>query len=424
MSTTAEKLTYLNTTKTLIKDNLNLGGANISNEPFRVYSSKLIDIYKDFLANGTDTLWNNWNKVNGTGESLTLNNTIQAKMKIELKGNTSQEGTPTPDSPQDIHVVSGDNEINICGKNLLPFTNQDFTLNGIRYYVQNGELYLNGTSSGETYRNNASFKNNFSFYLEAGTYVLKQNESSALSKYISTYNDNTQLAVINNNNTTSTFTLSEKTRVVLGFYVYQLTANNINLKLQLEKSSTATEYEEHKEQTYPINLGSIELCKIGDYQDSIVKDNGKWYLNKQIGKVVFDGSESWYQWGTDTFYITKLSSVRTGLSNYFKYNSTVTGASQLSNGEFFIHDSTNNNVVIFRNSSYTTVADFKTWLTTHNTEVYYPLSTPTYTEITDSTLISQLEAIKLSYDKQTNISQTNTDKPFILDVVALEELEI
>jgi hypothetical protein len=67
MGTTAEKLTYLNTTKTLIKGNLNLGGANISNEPFRVYSSKLIDIYKDFLANGTDTLWNNWNKVNGTG---------------------------------------------------------------------------------------------------------------------------------------------------------------------------------------------------------------------------------------------------------------------------------------------------------------------------------------------------------------------
>ena len=46
MGTTSEKLTYLNTTKGLIKDNLNLGGANISTEPFRAYSSKLKGIYK------------------------------------------------------------------------------------------------------------------------------------------------------------------------------------------------------------------------------------------------------------------------------------------------------------------------------------------------------------------------------------------
>ena len=94
MSDTATKLTYLNTTKTLIKDNLNLGGANISTEPFRAYSSKLKGIYKDFLANGTDTLWNNWNKVSGTGESLTLNNTIKAKMEIEYGGNTEQRLLP------------------------------------------------------------------------------------------------------------------------------------------------------------------------------------------------------------------------------------------------------------------------------------------------------------------------------------------
>ena len=54
---------------------------------------------------------------------------------------------------------------------------------------------------------------------------------------------------------------------------------------------------------------------------------------------------------------------------------------------------------------------------------YYIELTPTTTEITDTTLINQLEAIKLSYNEQTNISQTNADKPFILDVVALGELD-
>ena len=64
----------------------------------------------------------------------------------------------------------------------------------------------------------------------------------------------------------------------------------------------------------------------------------------------------------------------------------------------------------------------KTWLSTHNTTVYYALSTPTAIEITDSTLISQLETVKRSFNGQTNITQTNNDKPFILDVTALKEL--
>ena len=47
--------------------------------------------------------------------------------------------------------------------------------------------------------------------------------------------------------------------------------------------------------TYEVNLGNIELNKIGDYQDRIYKDNGKWYVEKQIGKDIYTGSndENW-----------------------------------------------------------------------------------------------------------------------------------
>ena len=70
-----------------------------------------------------------------------------------------------------------------------------------------------------------------------------------------------------------------------------------------------------------------------------------------------------------------------------------------------------------------TLENFKTWLSTHNTEVYYPLATPTTTEITDSTLISQLEALNgaKSYNPQTNISQENNDNASILNASALSE---
>ena len=71
-----------------------------------------------------------------------------------------------------------------------------------------------------------------------------------------------------------------------------------------------------------------------------------------------------------------------------------------------------------------TLEDYKTWLGTHNTILYYVLATPTTTEITDSTLISQLDNLEkaYSYDTQTNISQTNQDKPFIISYEAILSL--
>ena len=70
----------------------------------------------------------------------------------------------------------------------------------------------------------------------------------------------------------------------------------------------------------------------------------------------------------------------------------------------------------------TTTDGFKTWLSTHNTDVYYVLATPTYEEITDTTLLSQLEALAYSYEGTTNISQVNDDLPFVLDITALKEI--
>ena len=103
--------------------------------------------YIDIINNGTDTLYNNFPKVSGEGTSLTLNNTYQAPMRNFLKGNTSQTGTPTPSSPIDVNVVSGDNEIIINSKNQLETYNVSGTLNGVDYTFQDGVLTLNGTCS-------------------------------------------------------------------------------------------------------------------------------------------------------------------------------------------------------------------------------------------------------------------------------------
>ena len=58
-----------------------------------------------------------------------------------------------------------------------------------------------------------------------------------------------------------------------------------------------------------------------------------------------------------------------------------------------------------------TIEAFKTWLTTHNTSIYYPLTTPYLSLIEDNNLIEQLDNLEKaqSYNGQTNINQTNND---------------
>jgi hypothetical protein len=78
--------------------------------------------------------------------------------------------------------------------------------------------------------------------------------------------------------------------------------------------------------------------------------------------------------------------------------------------------------IVFWNDNFTDLATARDLMV--GVEIYIALATPTYTKITDELLTYQLEQIKYSYSSQTNITQTNADLPFNLDVVALGELEI
>ena len=362
-----------------------------------------------FLANGTDVVWNNWlPKVNGTGESITLNNTIEAKMDFVYKGNTSQTGTPTPDSPVDVQVVSGDNTINICGKNL--FNKNTITNNA--YLKEDGTL-LTGVSNDYITSDFISVKPNTIYYkTQTLSPRTKFYDSNKQALDTSTYRD------ISIGGNAGSFTTPSNA------YYFRFTGNvntstgiNINLTM-VNKGNNATTYEPYQSQSYAVNLGNIELCKIGTYQDKIYKDNGKWYLNKQIGKVVLDGSENWSEISTPArFRTSKTYNVYADTQQYCNYYGW----------SFF---GVSNNTLDMRtdgirvsNSTGMTLAQFQTFISNNEVDVYYVLATPTITEITDTTLISQLEEIKKSYNTQTNISQTNADKPFILDVVALGELD-
>lgn len=163
---------------------------------------------------------------------------------------------------------------------------------------------------------------------------------------------------------------------------------------------------ETERQNHIITLGDMEVCEIGDYRDYLYFDSGKWYKHSEIGKVVLNGSETW---GGDSTrgYWTKVNTMMraTGYgtrikSNYFEayanhlhYNDRdefITGYTHATNyqGQNWIY-------IIYKSMS--TANDLKTWLSTHNTIVYYVLATPTNEEIEDTTITNTLNEILQSY---------------------------
>lgn len=108
MGTIAQKLTYLDDTKSLLKDKINALGGNIDNSTtFREYAEEL------------DTIYSSLPKVTGEGTEVTLSPTLKGKLGIIPKGNSIQEGTPTPENPISISSVTGNNNVVVRGKNLF-----------------------------------------------------------------------------------------------------------------------------------------------------------------------------------------------------------------------------------------------------------------------------------------------------------------
>ena len=322
--------------------------------------------------------------------------------------------SPNPNYPQDIHVVSGDNTIEITGRNLANLE----------------DIQIGKTWSGT---NNANKATLLHIPLEAGTtYTL-------LSSYTNTHI--TQIrGVLNKGPGVPTDNLvvhtPQFTRVNFTHVSIEILADSTfqeayldGVKIMLCKG-VATEWEAYTGQTYPLNLGDLEMASIPNtnYKDVFVKDGDTWYKREAVGKIILDGTEvGWSSEGGGAPFAYPLEVVRdntktTLVSNNFiglywnarwgDYNSFVTCNNA----------SSSNPLIKFKYPGTSNLNDFKTWLGTHNTEVRYARLETQDIEVNE-TLANQLEEIKnaISYNGQTNISQTNNDLPFILDLSALKE---
>lgn len=488
---------------------------------------------------------------NVTGTFIDETNTIEdGKTLLTYKGNTSQEGTPTPSSPINVDVVSGYNQINVSNKNLFKetdYTNLTLNANGSATNItttQNNFSFTTSTSSGFSgvYFTTTRIQDLISGFDATKNYVVSfdvEVDATARMQYGSTTKS---IADITANEKQR---LSVETLITGALVFYNLNRTVINFtisNIQIELNSQPTTYIQHQEQSYEVNLGKnlfdkdnatngfftantgvltsgdanwkyqyikvspnttytisgitttqytigasqfdknksfvaiakayingsfttdanteyvgvsvrvaetnafqiekgtqttsyapyftpIELCKIGDYQDKIYRQNGNWYLHKEVGKVVLNGTENW------TFYNSNSNRAvfYTTISNMERHSSSTDVFNVLSNrfipatqsatwvvGNISYRYHENNYLYIIVDPSINTTDILKTWLGNNNTTINYALNTPTTTEITNQALISQLEEIwenLKTYQGETIISQTNSDLPFVLDIL-------
>lgn len=339
--------------------------------------------------------------------------------------------------------TSQEADIDLPVQNIFDFSNISISsLSGGTTTVQNEQVIF--TANGSVYGIQFNIKN-----------IVKNNTTYTISNLMTStgtmkdvasgwrYYDGSTFTPLNAYRTRFTFTTGNSTTHMLYYYVGSPQTYNGTLTLsniQLELGSKANAYT-------PYGIEPIEYCKIGNYEDKIFKnipafteydntlEEGAWYIKKNIGKVVFDGSEtSWVKYAPldttnnncyyipiNTLYVDSTGATQLCLSNYFKGVSFNNKGADIPN-MWVSKFSTQLSLKI--QNTITTTAELQTWLSTHNTTVYYVLATPTYTQIT-GTLANQLEQVyknMLSQTGQTNISQVNNDLAFELNVSALEDI--
>lgn len=385
------------------------------------------------------------------GSNITLSNTLKGKLDFEDGivgyGDTKQEGTPTPDNPQDIEVVTGTIEVVERGINLLQQKLPTTTLSGITCTNNgDGSYTFSGTASA-----NVNFRidqsttdgtDNLNTYKAPYTMVASIVTGTPTGKmFLGGYSDSESWSTpLCNIGAVRTVTSNINNAFCYIRFETGDVANETIYPMILDGEYTSSDipnFEPYQTpQTYQLSLGEYEFAKIGNYVDTIEYDvdEDKVYKNEKIKKVVYTGasSEDWIKnaYG-ETYYrytivqsdiISATNTDNTLINAYSNYFGGTTAYKVINtHTDNMVGVISSNRIAISTSdSNLFEVNNFKTWLSTHNTKVYYVLATPTKTEIT-GTLKDQIKALYNSHSfTGTTIIEIDGQLPLIIKVRALK----
>lgn len=353
-----------------------------------------------------------------SGKNIHLENTTNHDVNsISLKGRSTQDGTPTPDSPIPIENIT-EISVEVTGKNLinpnLPVNSK--TQNGITITNNGDGTYTaTGTSTSSlaislTQKN--TIKLNKSTSYTNSIEILEGNFLGAIAVAVLDSEDKITYNYINVSSSSLSNTKTPTEDLTIKAYEYYIDKANITVnfkfRVQLEKGTQATTYEQYKSNSLTINLQGNELCSLPDgTKDEINIVNGEALLVKRIGKVILDGTQAFYRSNelTNSYRYHTAEIIRgfnnISLSNYF-VNKTIGNINSVDEPGLTIVNNRQLAMRVNKNIA-STVDEFKTWLSTHNVEVLYKLAEP-------KTINLGTVEMPHTYDSISNVSNSeNTD---------------
>ena len=249
------------------------------------------------------------------GTDIQITNTISERGRLShISGDTSQTSTPTPLSPVELQTVTGRQAVSVRGKNLLNVKSGSYSYSTTSsWQVSNGKVLMSVTddtyqggslqlTTGSTGRWASTNMTDNHLTTNGGTYTLSVTRNGTINSgesttpnlylYILLYDDEgntdtTNYLLVSKTQafTSKTITLdSDKHIGDISIYSQFISCNNIELTIQLEKSSTASTYESYKETTYEINLGKNLFNKTATPQQTsqYIASNGTLVSNSEF----------------------------------------------------------------------------------------------------------------------------------------------
>lgn len=294
-----------------------------------------------------------------------------------------------------IRILTGTEVSNILYKPMLSKFGGTYVPYGNIQIVETGKNLFDGelelgtylTTTGAKYNATDTYRNANYVSINPNTIYTFSIDGISQKYVLYFYDKNKTFLNYNSSLSNGTFTTPDKA-CYLNFrcFTADFTSNYVELKVQLEKGPIATGYEPYIEEVANIDLKGNELCSLpSGTRDELVAKGGKTKIIKKIGKVVLDGSDD-EKWVENPVYRGLF--MRTQSDIIQKYNDVYVQSNNflgVSNEHFSrnlltIDNSTTNYgntrlFIAFRKYQ-NNLSGFKTWLSTHNTIVYYELETP------------------------------------------------
>lgn len=342
-------------------------------------------------------------RVNESVTDIGVNITIRSGAIVDMKFKTQLElGTqatsyepytggypsPSPLYPQKISTVTFDKIVRY-GSNLLPypFDGTTKTENGVTFTDNgDGSITVNGTATETTY-----------FRL----YGWARDQKVLLGNYISGGAENIHINVVHYTGTdykvlagaTTGWSKIDKSEYTTGYIevvIYQgASISNVTIKPMLSNEA-GVDWLPYQGESYSIDLQGNEMVEIpnGVKDELIIDKYGNVSLVKNVGKIVFDGSddENWFvlDFAPRPLFDIRITDILSLPDPSIKNPTLCTSFISYSPNDIWMTNITgicivqDSNVIRigFKDNPYQTSEEFKSWLSTHNTILYYPLSNP------------------------------------------------